>query len=75
MIKLIEQIEKILSLGTEQVTLTRSQVIRLLDHAKRTAAKSCDVNTKRLRLELYRSEAELKKVANRMEAARTWKAN
>lgn len=63
--KLIAQIQKICALGTPNITLTRSQVTRLLDYAEKTAAKSRDGETKRLRLAMHRAEEALQALTRR----------
>lgn len=66
--KLIAQIQKLCALGTPQVTLSRSQVTRLLEYAEKTAAKSRDIETKRLRLAMHRAETALGAAVRQLEA-------
>lgn len=68
--KVYKIVEKILASGVEQVTLTRKQAEMLVDGAKKTASKTRDKETQRLRLELYRAEEEIRAVADRMKGAR-----
>ena len=66
--KLIAQIQKLCALGTPNITLTRSQVTRLLEYAEKTAAKSRDAETKRLRLAMHRAETALAACVRQLEA-------
>ena len=58
--KLVKQITRILDAGAEQVTLSRAQVLGLLEHAEKRAQKSRDKETQRLRLSMHRAEEELR---------------
>jgi hypothetical protein len=57
--KLIAQIQKLCALGTPNITLTRSQVTRLLEYAEKTARKNKYKETSRLRLAIWRAEETL----------------
>lgn len=58
--RLVKQITRILDAGAEQVTLSRAQVLGLLEHAEATSKKSRDKETQRLRLAMHRAEEELR---------------
>ena len=68
--KIFAIVEKILATGVQQVTLTRRQAEMLVAGSRKIASKTRDKDTQRLRLELYRSEQELRAVADRMKEAR-----
>jgi hypothetical protein len=70
MTKLVKQITRILDAGAEQVTLSRGQVLGLLEQAEATSKKSRDKDTQRLRLAMHRAEEALKAVTERLEGAR-----
>jgi len=68
--KIFAIVDKILATGVQQVTLTRRQAEMLVAGSRKVASKTRDKDTQRLRLELYRSEQELRAVADRMKEAR-----
>jgi hypothetical protein len=68
--KIFAIVEKILATCVQQVTLTRRQAEMLVAGSRKVASKTRDKDTQRLRLELYRSEQELRAVADRMKEAR-----